>query len=91
LFLETDPAIAEWQGASSGAVVNGYAFVSGAALDPAAGLRRLPAAVTVADEAGLCLDRIEAVLAKTGGGLGDVVKATSRSGTRRRSRSTRRA
>lgn len=61
-------------GFAAGAVVGDLVFAEADALDAATG-RRVPEAVTIAEETRVCLDRLAGVLAEAGLGLRDLVKA----------------
>ena len=65
----------EKYGLNPGAVANGFVFAGGMALDLNT-LKRLPEAVTIADETRLALKEIEDVIAAAGCSLRDIVKVT---------------
>lgn len=60
-------------GRSTGVVAGGLVFAETAALDWTTG-QRVPEAATVAEETGVCLDRLSAVLAEAGCTFADLVK-----------------
>ena len=70
------PAQANSLGPSSGTVAHNYMFSAINALDTKS-MKRVPGANTVADETRTCLERLEAVLAKKGQSLRDLVKVNA--------------
>ncbi|MET9262541.1 RidA family protein [Amycolatopsis sp. NPDC004079] len=67
-FFDSDQS-----GRSMGVAAGGLVFAEAAALDWATG-DRLPEATTLAEETGICLDRLSAALAEAGCTLADLVK-----------------
>lgn len=75
-FLKPEGLDDDAQGRSVGVTVAGLVYADASAVDPDT-MRRIPEASTVAEETGVCLERLRRTLEQAGCTLSDLVKVTS--------------